>query len=282
MPQQCFQGFNRPGDVAFAHSGAFALVANFDSRNIGRIDFSSGTISFPYNLQHRSLGIAISRDDSFVLFTTWDGLGETGPAPGLCKIDLASGHISVIYSRETWSHGVAISPNMDFALITDQDAGRQDGKVLQIDLNSGSVTRSWSIDCPRGVDIAPDGSFALVPACRSNSVARIDLSTGQLSYPYSGFDNPSYVSISPDGKFALVSNLGHTGRGTLGIGRIDLQTGQVSPHRYKVGFPGPLGVDIEPEGRFALVSHDPGPFYKILDPWIFREQVCPIDLRDTL
>ena len=71
--------------------------------------------------------------------------------------------------------------------------------------------------------IAPSGGFALVANGPDNNVGRIDLGTGAVTFPYTGFNYPHGVAIAPAGGFALVANAGGDN-----VSRIDLGTGAVT------------------------------------------------------
>lgn len=56
-------------------------------------------------------------------------------------------------------------------------------------------------------------------------LARVDLHSGTVSWPYKGFDSPAGVAISPDGTYAIVANYG--GGTEEAIGCINLETGAI-------------------------------------------------------
>ena len=65
---------------------------------------------------------------------------------------------------------------------------------------------------PTSVPSAPSEGFALVTNYGGNSVGRIDLDTGNITFPYTGVSNsalnPTGVAIAPSGEFALVADYG--------------------------------------------------------------------------
>eukprot|EP00750_Incisomonas_marina_P008648 INCI1557.2.p1 GENE.INCI1557.2~~INCI1557.2.p1 ORF type:complete len:746 (+),score=105.66 INCI1557.2:417-2654(+) len=90
--------------------------------------------------------------------------------------------------------------------------------------------------------------FALVASVTENSVACLHLDTGEVSFPYDGFNGPTDVAISDDGLFAVVAN---SGAGNLGY--IDLHTQEVSFSS------GPVAANFTEMRGLALVPGKYGP-----------------------
>jgi DNA-binding beta-propeller fold protein YncE len=125
-----------------------------------------------------------------------------------------------------------------------------------------------------GIDISPDGSFALVADSFNHKLRHITIASGRTyslvgsgkvgNYDGAGIkatlSRPSDISISPDGNFALFTDLfNHRVR------RVDLASSQVSTICGSIQgsadgigsialFNRPFGVAMAPTGEFALIS----------------------------
>jgi len=114
-------------------------------------------------------------------------------------------------------------------------------------------------DLPAGIAISPCGTFALVGTESESKaqVAHIDLSTGRLTFPYTGFSGPpTSVAIAPNGNFALVAD-----SKSDQISYIDLQKGTVTVSyvTQDTGLDTPNQVAISPCSSFALVACEDSP-----------------------
>jgi DNA-binding beta-propeller fold protein YncE len=236
--------FNGPYGIAISPDGSFALVADVSNQRVRKIVIGTGVV------------------------TTLAGTGTPGNSdgPGL--------------SASFWTPlSVAISPNSVFALVT--VAGTD--QVRRVEIATGAVStlagtrdapdrysdghfsaaRFWE---PCGVDISPDGTFAVVADRRNNRVRRVSIATGEVTTLASSvsFSEPMDVAISPDGKFVLVTERGNSRRircimisggivTTLaGSGAATFSDG-IGP---SVSFLSLLGVAIAPDGSYALVTDD--------------------------
>lgn len=144
--------------------------------------------------------------------------------------------------KPTW---VVLSP--DDARIYVPCNGR--GDVLEIDAASLEVLRRFELGgAPYNADVTPDGSRLVVTRKGAQSVAIVDLESGE--HVLIGTSEPVThgVAVTPDGRYAFVSNeaVGAT-RGTVDV--IDLEKARVAasaPLHYQPG-----GLDIwkmEPPG----------------------------------
>jgi DNA-binding beta-propeller fold protein YncE len=109
------------------------------------------------------------------------------------------------------------------------------------------------IDIPAGIAISPCGKFAFVgnesEATNQNRVARIDLTTGKLTFPFALAGRPESIAIAPNGTFALVTN----SENDL-ISYIDLQTPAEGAEASVAAVDTPNQVAISPCSSFALVA----------------------------
>ena len=106
------------------------------------------------------------------------------------------------------------------------------------------------ISSPCGIDIAADGSFALVANFSGHTLARLDLHSGAMStlIDDARLKSASGVAIAPDMSYALVANWsGHD------IGRIDLKS--LTATFVKVpNLKGPRRIAVAPDGQWALID----------------------------
>jgi len=209
-----YTGLPGPADVAISVHDSFALVACNEMRNhflgnsVARIDLANDEVTFPF--APRDLfpslckGIAISADSKFALVTS-------GPNVGIKRIDLVNGTISTIpYPAEACADGVAISADSYFALVANSDFQ----KVGRINLRTQAVTFPYEgrmVDPPglsqpldeiEDVAISADDSFALV--AHDGPLARIDLKTGEVCFPFYLNGTCYGVAIASDSSFAAI------------------------------------------------------------------------------
>jgi DNA-binding beta-propeller fold protein YncE len=137
----------------------------------------------------------------------------------------------------------------------------------------GTVSR---FNSPYGIDISPDGVFALDADARI--IRKVVISTRSVSSlvgssssgntdgigTVSKFNNPTDVSISPNGLFALVADASNNRIRQVDISSASVTTlagssgGNANGIGTNVMFASPVGVDISPNGDFALVTESSG------------------------
>ena len=300
--QAVYTGFTDPRCVAISPDGRYALVTNFGSSYISRIDLETDQVAHVFSGFSRPWGIAISPDGKFALVGNSNG-NNVG------FVDLVSNAVSFPYKGFHCPIGVAISRDISFALVVNHCGNC----VGRINLVSGRVSFPYSgFKNPDGIDITPDGSFALVANNGNHSIARIDLQSGKVTFLFGDktdtgknskgkskrknrkkckqdeepcFEYPHDVAISSDGSFAVVAN----NKGD-NVGHIDLASGQVTFPYGKGGvFSTPLGVAIAPDNSFMLVVNNGTNTisrHKLPDPSITPEMLVasisePMQRRDV-
>ena len=89
-------------------------------------------------------------------------------------------------------------------MAAEQAVATWEAEVTFVDTGSDTFTG------PRGLAIAPNGTYALVANCNANNIARLDLLTLAVSFiTDNNLRYPQDVAIAPDGSFgALVANGG--------------------------------------------------------------------------
>jgi DNA-binding beta-propeller fold protein YncE len=181
---------------------------------------------------------------------------------------------------------VALAPDGSFALLTDRwdhtlrcVALRNDGAGPDAGMPSWQATPR-SLNCPAGVALAADGTFALVTEAGTHVLRRLDMSSGELSTlagsvgvagatdgvgAAATFRDPAGVALAADGSFALVADCGNHA-----IRRVDTHSGEVTT--VAVQLPGgrqlewdrrtgaatafyrPRGVALSADGRWCVVA----------------------------
>ena len=199
------------------------------------------------------------------------------------------------YAQFNFPVGVDISPDLRYALIVDSN-NHQIRKLIrstnEVTLFAGSPLGSADggfgtavgfgtnaqFNLPCGIDISPDGEYALIADSSNNQVRSLLISTALVSV-FAGspigtsdhgdgvgnlatFNNPVGISISPDGKYALVADANNNLIRKIITSTKEVSTfaGSYSSSGYGNGigtfatFNYPLGVTISPFGKSALIS----------------------------
>lgn len=241
--------FQDPVAIAISHSGAFALIGDRANHKIRRLNIAtaqvttlagSGTAAFADNTGtlssfNRPENIAFSLDDSYAMVA--DGLNNR-----IRRIDIATGVVTT--------------------LVGGNSAGAVD-----------AVGTLAALSAPRGVALAPDGSFLLITDEQNFRVRRLDMATRAvttLAGSSSGFadgigTNARFggvfsVVIDPTGAFALVSDFGNQRVRRLDVSSAQVSTLAGSTQSFADGigtnafFNGPHSMVIDPTGQFALIS----------------------------
>jgi hypothetical protein len=249
--------FYRPVDMSFVSDGSYVLLTDGRNANIRKIVITTNNVTtvagtagmrrtangFGTNANFvLPTGISISPNDSYALIVDYDGCslrkyeigtGEVSTlAGGGCGGAIANGiGTNVVF---VGPNDVRIAPNGLFALICDYDGNNirkiiiATGEVTTISGNEGGTSGSTNgygtnslFSGPYGLDISPDGIYALISEYGGPSTVRfLDISTGLIT-TFAGryasgtsdglgtlarFNGPCGISISPDGSFALVAD----------------------------------------------------------------------------
>lgn len=238
--------FQDPWDIAVSEDGAFALIADYSSATIRRMDLATGLVT--------------TIAGAFEQHATVDGVGTA--------------------ARFNWPAGVAISPDGATALVVDDTHAvvrRIDLHTLQVTTVAGSPGQSGYVDAigsaarfdyPEDVVFSPDGGYALIADWDNNAVRKLDLATAEVTTFVApgagGMDDVRAVDISSDGSFALVG-----GVADCALFRVDITGGAASGVTQIAGnstcdpvdgvgldasFDDLDGIAISPDGSVALVS----------------------------
>ena len=103
---------------------------------------------------------------------------------------------------------LAFGPNGNLFVALDETAtGGSNGSVVELDASTGTAVNTFpTTGIPRGLIFGPDGSL-YVSLIVTNTVARFDVSTGQLIETLSGgLSGPHGMRFSPEGALFVVSH----------------------------------------------------------------------------
>eukprot|EP00931_Biecheleriopsis_adriatica_P007763 TRINITY_DN109014_c0_g1_i1.p1 TRINITY_DN109014_c0_g1~~TRINITY_DN109014_c0_g1_i1.p1 ORF type:complete len:475 (-),score=52.19 TRINITY_DN109014_c0_g1_i1:58-1482(-) len=243
-------------NVAIAPDSSFALVSAFDA--IVRIDLKSGNVSEHYDFTVQGMlsvhACAISKSGDFALVTDDNHVGRFCLLTKSLTFPLAQNHFE--------PGRVALSHDDSFALFLNA------GRVARIDLSNWAVEFPYedsineaisSLDAGpmidfTDVDIAPDGSFALlgIELGMSDMVARLDLTSRAVSL-YKCPLVVNSIAISANGAFALLACC------TGPLVHLDLTSGGMQyPFTTWWDSEGHRDIALSRDNSFALVVHDRG------------------------
>lgn len=249
--------FRRPVHLSFVSDGSYVLVTDGSNALIRKLVISTSIVTTVVGVSRVEgntngvgtnalltfpSGISISPDDSFALITDYDSCllrkyellsrQVTTVAGGSCGVANGIG-TNAMFSGIS---DVRISPSGLYALISDYSGN----SIRKIILATGEISTAAGneagtagftngygtnafLNGPYGVDISPDGHYALIAEYGSpRRVRHLHISTGSVTTfagRYSAgitdglgtiarFDEPAGVSISPNGSFALLADYG--------------------------------------------------------------------------
>src|SRR6185369_9705615 len=86
----------------------------------------------------------------------------------------------------------------------------QSNTVSQIDLRSGTVTKSWPVpNTPEAINVTPDGKEVWVGSNATGKVSVIDVASGSLTTAAEGVKWPYRVLFYADVKTVVLPDLGN-------------------------------------------------------------------------
>lgn len=192
----------------------------------------------------RPVEVAISPDERFCLVSN-------GGAHNVRRFDLTTGELVATYEGGLHNPAqITISSGGTFCLIANAGCGR----ISKLDLRSGAIMQHFDgLDGVVGVTLVPSDTFALAHCCapvardRSSpsAIARIDLNTRRVSWPYPGAKLCGHsLSVSKCGSFALCGDI-------IGnrVQKLDLHSGLlVEEYHVRLAY----GICVAPTLDFAL------------------------------
>jgi sugar lactone lactonase YvrE len=233
-----------PQAVAVESGGATALVAEVD--RVVRINIASRMTT-----KTITTGLGTVRD--LALESGGASVLAVAAPNSLWRVTLATGVAMRLSMALIEPRGIAIESSGTSAIVTDEGGTSASGRVVRVDLASGTVTPITSagagLNAPRGVAIEASGSSALVAEFGGRRLLRVNLSSGGITPLATNLVNaagPRGVAIEPGGASALVTGSGQ-------IVRIVLATGTLT-EMYAYPTPNLAGIALESGGGFALIA----------------------------
>jgi len=195
--------------------GGFLLVSGWKIQAAGR---QVPVDTFP-------MSAVMSRDGRFLLVLN----GGYKP-PSISVIETASfKEVSRVPVKDGWL-GLAISPSGETVWV----GGGQQSSVLEFGYRDGALTEKRTIQVPTGartfigdVALAPGGRTLYATNLYHDSIARIDLETGQVVESIATGRRPYRIVFHPDGQSFLVSSwadnvvVRHDAKTGAVLGRVD-------------------------------------------------------------
>jgi sugar lactone lactonase YvrE len=231
-------GFDFPYDVAM-EGPETGLVTESTSRQLWRVNLTTGAKSAVTSFSTGPMSIVLELSGTTAIVTTNDSL---------VRVDLSTGTITTIASGLNLPIGLDIEAGGSTALVTEEP----DGRLSRVDLTTGfkTVISSSLGHWPFGLICEPGGGSALV-AVWIGGIARVNLSTGDISRVAPELYRPTGCAFAPTASDLLVS---HAGGNTGELSTVDYEHGLVAT--VSSGF-GPVeGLAVEPGATSALLCQD--------------------------
>ena len=202
-------------------------------------------------------------------------MGQTLSLPGLGQMARAAAVAVVLFVEGVDAQGIMVSTFSGKFATKMLDGQKSSGSSAQDKINDlQQATKGYAdgtganakFNDPGGIDITPDGKFALVADTRNGCLRKIDLATKAvttLTAPQctkwmgcmadgvgkeAKMVYPNDIHISSDGKFAMIAD----GYPNNRIRKLVLATNAVTT--VATGFNRPKGVAISPDMKFILVA----------------------------
>lgn len=187
---------SRPSQVRITPDGSTAIVTSYDN-GITFIDTSTNQISAILQPVIFASGVAIASDGSYALVTNYDDA-----APYLAIVDIPSQSITGKIPLDLpFPQSVFLNPDSTLAWVTYPASNT----VEAIDMLSGTVTRSLSINSPCDVVFNPTGTTAYVSS-GAGSIQIIDTATYSTTSSVKTAAGTCDIQISADGHLVTANN----------------------------------------------------------------------------
>lgn len=188
----------RPLQIAMTPDGSTALVTSFDNA-VNFIDLKSNQVIYTLHTDSsiNPDGIAIAPDGAHAYITSFNDFN-----PAVEVIDLASRQITASIPLIEYPQNVFISPDGANLLVTHPF----DNQVDLIDTFTNTVTITFPISDPRGVDFESKGTKAYIASADSGVVQELDMNTFQTGTKYTVGTGPSDVKVMYGDRYIVVND----------------------------------------------------------------------------
>ncbi len=185
-----------PLQVRVTPDGSEAIVTSYDN-GITFIDTATNQITSALHPTIFASGLVISSDGSYALVTNYDNA-----APYLAIVDIGSKSIlGNIPLDQQFPQSVFLNPDNTLAWVTYPWVN----SVEVVDILSGTVTRSLSVEVPYDVAFNPTGTTAYI-ASGAGTVQVIDTATYQTTASVPAGPGACDLQVSPDGHLITLNN----------------------------------------------------------------------------
>ena len=235
---------NGPHEVVLSSDGKVAVVSDYSGqpgRTLTVIDVPALRVVRTIDLGqfNRPNGMVFLAGDSLVLVTS-EASGN------VVLVNVVAGTISrAIGTEGRGSHMVGVTADGARAYT----GNMQSNTVSQIDLRSGTVTKSWPVpNTPEAINVTPDGKEVWVGSNATGKVSVIDVASGSLTTAAEGVKWPYRVLFYADVKTVVLPDLGN--EEVRFLDRASRR--ELSRLSFTEG--GPQGITRTPDGRYLFES----------------------------
>ncbi|MDR2875643.1 MAG: beta-propeller fold lactonase family protein [Methylobacillus sp.] len=209
-----------PRGIGITPDGKYIITANRDDGNISVIDRASGTVEAHIPIGKNPEFVRVLGDKVFVSYEP-DSAGGPPPKPGeapnkdddddgekqpaeIAIVDLAQGKVTqrIVGGPET--EGIEFSADGKQLVITNES----DNTITVHDMQSGKLLKTIQThqygDRPRGIKVAPDGSFYVSTLEYGNKILVLDKDFN-VKKTVDTANTPYGISFDPQGKRLFVA-----------------------------------------------------------------------------
>ncbi len=188
---------SNPRQVRITPDGAQAIVTSFDNA-ITFIDTTTNQVTKVLQASIHASGIAISGDGSYALITDF-----TDGAPAMSVLDIPNRVITgkISLNGRIYPQSVFLNPDNTLAYVTFPF----DNAVEVIDILTGTLTQTLTVQYPLDVAFSPTGTIAYV-ASGAGTVQAIDTATYKTIASVPAGGGAVDLNVSPDGHTITVNN----------------------------------------------------------------------------